>query len=155
MARPRMPIELQEAKRELHRSKAEIEERKASQVPAEFTSTIEPKGLTKREKDEFWQWAEILSELGILSDLDTDALARYVKAKTRYLQAEKILSKVMASKAADLDEIDQAQKIQDRAMKSVIACAKCLGMTIDSRAKLITPKANDPPKVNKFMEFEA
>lgn len=155
MARPKLPIELQEAKRELHRSKEEIAERKARQVPSEFTGSINPKGLTKKETEEFWMWAEILSELGILSDLDTDALARYVKAKTRYLQAERILNRIMGDKDADLEDIDRAQKIQDRAMKSVVTCAKCLGMTIDSRAKLITPKSNDPPKKNKFGEFQA
>lgn len=155
MARPRLPMELQEAKRDVHRSKKEIAERKATQVPSEFTGTVAAKGLTKKETEEFWMWAEILSELGIMSDLDTDALARYVKAKTRYLQAERILTKTMSDKNADLAQIDQAQKIQDRAMKSVVACAKCLGMTIDSRAKLITPKSNDPPKKNKFGEFQA
>ena len=156
MARPRLPVELQEAKRRLHRSAEEVENRKAEQVKSEFSGLILPEGLTAKEKKTFWQWAAILDEIGILSDLDVDALARYVKTQSRYLKAEKALSAALDAKPMDLDAVEQAQRIQDRALKAVTACAKSLGMTIDSRAKLIAPKINeeDAP-VNKFMELSA
>ncbi len=146
----KQPIELIQAKGRKHLTKAEIETRKASQVSSEFSGLIEPDGLTKAEQIAFWKWADILDKLGILSDLDVDALARYVKAQSRYLKAEKVYSKVLAA-SDDLDEIEKAQRIQDRALKAVTSCAKCLGMTIDSRARLIAPKvAEDTKPANRF-----
>lgn len=155
MARPRLPVELQEAKRRLHRSGEEIENRKAEQVKSDFTGLIEPEGLTAKEKKAFWKWADILDKLGILSDLDVEALARYVKAQERYLKAEKVYGQALNKKDFDLEEIEQAQRIQDRALKAVTACAKSLGMTIDSRAKLIAPKVADEVPVNRFLELDA
>lgn len=153
MGRPKQPIEVQEAKRRIHRSKDEIEERRASQVKSDFTGSIEPSGLTKKEQESFWYWANILNKLGILSDLDVDALARYVKAQTRYLKAEQLLSAALRAKPTNLDDIEQAQRIQDKALKTVTSCAKCLGMTIDSRARLIAPEVKEEPKENKFAKF--
>lgn len=153
MGRPKQPIEVQEAKRRIHRSKHEIEERRASQVKSDFTGSIEPSGLTKKEQESFWYWANILDKLGILSDLDVDALARYVKAQTRYLKAEQLLSAALRAKPKNLDDIEQAQRIQDKALKTVTSCAKCLGMTIDSRARLIVPEVKEEPKENKFAKF--
>lgn len=155
MPRAREPVELIKAKGKSHHLTKKIEaERKARQVKSYFSGLVEPEGLTAREKRKFWQWAEILDQLGILSDLDVEALARYVKAQERYLKAEKVFSKTLADKDASLDDIEQAQRIQDKALKSVTACAKCLGMTIDSRAKLIAPKIgeDDKPK-NKFSDL--
>lgn len=149
----KQPIELIQAKGRKHLTKAEIANRKASQVSSEFSGLVEPEGLTKAEQRSFWKWAEILDRLGILSDLDVDALARYVKAQSRYLKAEKVYSKVLAS-SEDLDDIERAQRIQDRALKAVTACAKSLGMTIDSRARLIAPKvAEDTKPANRFADL--
>lgn len=155
VARPRSFVEVQEAKRRIHRSKDEIEERRASQVSSEFSGLVEPPGLTKSEQQSFWKWAEILDRLGILSDLDVEALGRYVRAQNRYLKAEKILGKVLSSKDSTLNDIEQAQRIQDRALKAVTACAKCLGMTIDSRARLVAPKSPEETKTNRFLELDA
>ncbi len=154
MPNPRLPVELIQAKGRKHLTKAEIKERKAGQVKSDFSGMVEPPGLTAKEKKKFWQWAEILDGLGILSDLDVESLARYVKAQERYLKAEKVFSKVLANKDATLDDIEQAQRIQDKALKAVTACAKCLGMTIDSRAKLIAPKAAEAEKpANRFADL--
>ncbi len=153
MPTPKEPIELIQAKGKKHLTKSEIAERKATQVSSDFSGLIEPKGLTAKEKKEFWQWAEILDGIGILSDLDVEALGRYVKAQSRYLKAEAKFGKVLSDKDASLDDIEQAQRIQDRALKAVTSCAKSLGMTIDSRAKLVAPKINEEKPENKFSDL--
>lgn len=155
MPRVKEPVELIKAKGKSHHLTKKIEaERKAQQVKSDFTGIVEPEGLTAREQKKFWQWAEILDGLGILSDLDVEALARYVKAQERYLKAEKVYGRALNKKDSDLDEIEQAQRIQDKALKAVTTCAKSLGMTIDSRARLIAPKAaEDTRPANRFADL--
>lgn len=156
MPRAREPVNLIKAKGKSHHLTKEIAaERQAREIKSDFSGLIEPEGLTAKEKATFWKWAEILDGLGILSDLDVEALGRYVKAQSRYLKAEKIFSKTLSDKNSSLDDIEKAQRIQDKALKAVTTCAKCLGMTIDSRARLVAPKAAEETKENRFLELNA
>lgn len=159
MARPREPIDLIVAKNKSHRTKEEIEERKNSEIRAPNDKIEAPDFLSDKEKEEFYKIANQLSELGIMSNLDNDILARYIRARTEYIRITKELSAISFSnsncdeKSEDIYCYDKVQKIQTRLFKQCNECARELGLTISSRCKLVVPKKEEPIKHNKFAKF--
>ena len=81
MAGPRQPIDLLKAKKKAHLTKAEIEEREKAEIHAPADAVEPPKYLIKRQKDEFNRIAAQLIDLGIMSNLDCESLARYIIAE--------------------------------------------------------------------------
>jgi P27 family predicted phage terminase small subunit len=149
----RQPIDLLKAKGKKHLTKDEIIQRKSSEVKA-CSDKISPPGyLSAKAQTEFTEIASELNRIGIMSNLDCDALARYVIAKNNYVKYTKILNKISA-KPENLNELDRATTIQDRAFKQCQNAAKELGLTISSRCRLVVPKQEELPR-NKFAEFEA
>lgn len=165
MARPREPIDLIAAKGRKHLTKSEYEDRKNSEVIAPSDNVKAPSFLSKNEVKKFDEIAIQLIELKIMSNLDCDVLARYIRAETEYIKVSKQLNKIKfvpdkkSRQTAELQLVDQyaqydyLSKIQIRAMKACNACAKELGLTISSRCRLVIPKKEEPQKpANKFMK---
>lgn len=171
MARPREPINLLEAKGRSHLTKAEIAERRASE-PQRCTDGIEaPAYLTAAQKKHFTLLAGQLEKIKIMGETDVDTLARYVVAETNYQAAVKAQRKLARDepkkddtaypepadyyKALELWYAAQeaADKRQERYYKQASALARDLGLTISSRCKLVVPKSDEEPKVNKFAKF--
>lgn len=171
MARPREPINLLEAKGKSHLTKAEIAERRASE-PQLCTDGIKaPTYLTATQKKHFTLLASQLETIKIMGETDVDTLARYVVAETNYraaVKAQRKLDKDEPKKddPAYLEPADYyralelwyasqeaADKRQERYYKQASALARDLGLTISSRCKLVVPKSDDEPKVNKFAKF--
>lgn len=165
MARPREPIDLIAAKGRKHLTKEEYEERKNSEVIAPSDDVKAPSFLSKNEKKKFDEIAKQLIELKIMSNLDCDVLARYIRAETEYIKVSKQLNKIkfLPDKKSRLTaefqlveqyaQYDNLSKIQIRTMKACNECAKELGLTISSRCKLVIPKKEEPDKPkNKFMK---
>jgi len=144
----REPIKLLEAKGKKHLTKSEIKEREQSEVKAESDNIIAPDYLMAEQKKEFDQIANELKRIDIMSNLDCDALARYIIAKDNYIKFCKIVDSLPAEWEM-INAIDAATKIQDRAYKQCQSAAKELGLTISSRCKLVVPKKEEP-KQNKF-----
>lgn len=152
MARPREPIDLIAAKGCKHLTKDEYEECKNSEVIAQSDNVKAPSFLLKNEVKKFDEIAIQLVELNIMSNLDCDVLARYIRAETEYIKVSKQLNKIKfvpdkkSRQTAELQLADQytqydyLSKIQIRAMKACNACAKELGLTISSRCRLVIPK---------------
>ena len=171
MAGPRQPIELVIAKGRKNLTKAEIKERRASEVtPA--TDGIEPPGyLTAAQKKHFVKLAGQLQKIKIMGETDCDTLARYVVAETQYQAAVKELRKLAKDRPKKDDprfeELadyyraietwyaaqDVADRRQDKYFKQASALARDLGLTISSRCKLQVPVKEEAPKVNKFAQF--
>lgn len=148
MARPRQPIDLLSAKGKKHLTKEEIENRKATEVKAPSDKVRAPSYLDKELKREFTKIAKDLIEIGIITNLDVDALARFIIARKMYLDlTKKLLEK------PELLLIKDSLINQDKLFKQCRAAASDLGLTISSRCKLVIPKAKEEKPKNKFTKF--
>ena len=164
MARPREPIDLIVAKGRKHLTKQEYEDRKNSEVIAPADNVKAPPFLAKKEREKFDEIAEQLIDLKIMSNLDCDVLARYIRAETEYVKVTKQLGKIKfapdkksrtteeAQLAERYAQYDYLSKIQNRLMKACNENAKELGLTISSRCKLVIPKEKEEKPDNKFMK---
>ncbi len=164
MARPREPIDLIAAKGRKHLTKAEYEQRKNTEVTAPIDNIKPPTFLTKKECEKFKGIAKQLIELKIMSNLDCDILARYIKVESEYIKVTKQLEKIkflpdkksMVTEEAQLIEqytqYNYLSKIQNRLMKACNENARELGLTISSRCRLVIPKEKEEKPVNKFMK---
>jgi len=153
MAGQRQPIELVIAKGKKNLTKAEIQERRDSEVKPIADNIIAPSYLSKKQKEEFYFYAEQLQKLKIMGETDNDALARYIISKDLYIK----LSKQLTRKEVLNDPIilDKYLKNQDKMFKQCRASAVDLGLTISSRCKLVVPATKEAPvKQNKFSKFE-
>lgn len=153
MARPRQPIELVIAKGKKNLTKAEIEERRNSEIKPIVDDIIAPRFLTKKQRDEFYKISDQLTKLKIMGETDIDALARYIVSRDLYIKLTKQLSK--SEILQNPITLDAYMKNQDRAFKQCRSSAMDLGLTISSRCRLVVPKINDEqPKQNKFSKFK-
>lgn len=157
------PIDLILAKGKKHLTKAEIEERRKTEIKTDYINVTAPEYLSEEEKQEFNRITEILLDIGIINELDEDCLARYLIANTNYVKYTKELrtlninltkAKKPEKKKEILSQIDLYLTYQDRALKQCRACANDLGLSISSRARLVMPPAKEPPKENKFEKFK-
>lgn len=162
----REPIDLIIAKGKKHLTKEEIAERRNSEINIDDYKNVKaPRYLSKKQKNEFTEIATKLVDIGIMSELDEDCLARYLIAKDNYLKFTKLLNTAMKNKASkQYKENAEMQRIlsldieayliqQDRAFKQCNTCADKLGLTITSRCRLQVPQAPEKPKENKFAKF--
>ena len=127
----REPIDLILAKGKKHLTKEEIENRATSY-------------LSKKQKEDFAEIATKLVDIGIMSELDEDCLARYLIAKDNYLKFTKLLNTAIKNKASKQykDNTDMQRILsadieaylihQDRAFKQCNSCADKMGLTITS-----------------------
>lgn len=161
--RPKEPINLIIAKGKKHLTKEEIAQRQDSEIKVNYTDVEAPEYLSFEEQQEFYKTAKILLDIGIMTELDEDCLARYLIAKTNYVQYTKELrklnEKLLKLKRADvkrktMSDIDTYLIYQDRALKQCRACATDLGLSISSRCKLVMPPSKEQPKENKFAKFK-
>lgn len=160
MARPREPIELIVKKGRKHLTKAEYNERQNAEVKAPADNIKPPSFLLKKEREKFGEIASQLVELGIMSNLDCDALARYLRAETEYIKITKQLQKIRFTSDKENDEqlaeqytkYNSLSKMQIRLMKACNENARELGLTISSRCRLVIPKEKEDKPENKFMK---
>ena len=167
VAGPRQPIELIVAKGKKNLTKAEIEDRRARELKPFQDEIVAPRYLTAAEKTRFVKIADQLTKLGILGETDTETLARYVTAETQYEKITKDLRTLLKNNpdpkrdeyleqlAAWTDAQERLAKLQDRYFKQAQTAAASLGLTITARCKLVAPKVEEAPKVNKFAQFGA
>lgn len=163
MARPKEPIALIEAKGRKHLTKAERDIRKKTEVVAPCDRVGPPKWLTKKEKEKFDEISQQLLGLGIMSNLDCDILARYVRGLTEYEKVTRQLNKIRFSVsrksgvsaevqlAEQFSKYNYLQKIQVRIERQCNSDAREMGLTIASRCRLVIPKKEEPKQENKFL----
>lgn len=150
MARPRQPIDLLLYKGKKNLTKQEIEERQSQEVKASSDKVKPPSYLDKDLKKEFKQLSNELVQIGIMSNLDVDALARFLIAKKMYLS--------VTNNLLELDPLDEKYSIllinQDKLFKQCRQSASDLGLTISSRCKLVLPnKDKEAPKTDGEKRF--
>ncbi|WP_092921300.1 phage terminase small subunit P27 family [Romboutsia hominis] len=149
MARPKQPIALIQAKGKKHLTKAEIEDRKSKEVKANCDKVDPPSYLPKTLKKEFERIAEELKRIDIMSNLDCEALARYIVSEYNYQKVTKKLLKT----GVDNDKYFNYLLMQDKLFKQSRQAASDLGLTISSRCKLVIPTKTEEKPVNKFSKF--
>ena len=153
MSGQRLPLEVVQARGSKHLTKAEIQERKNSEIKPNTDNIIAPAYLTKKQKGDFYSISEQLKALNIMGNTDVDALGRYIVANDFYINAVKQMRKPEIKN--DPFKFDKWAKIQERYFKQCRASANDLGLSISSRCKLVVPQPKqDKPKENKFKKFE-
>ncbi len=148
MARPRQPTDLLLVKGKKHLTKEEIAKRKASEVKAPADKVRAPSYLPNDLKKEFRKIAKELLDIEILTNLDVDALARFIISRKMYLE---LTQKILENTALLLDK--DTIGIQDKLFKQCRAGASDLGLTISSRCKLVVPKKEEKKEPSKFAKF--
>lgn len=170
MSGQRQPTALVKAKGKKHLTKKEIEERENKEVKAPADKVTAPKYLTKEQKKTFNKIKKQLLAINLISNLDVDALARFVIAQSKYIEVtEKIASipltieveKRTKENNGDMtikkvEEVNPLQAqlmiIQDRLFKQCRQGAADFGLTVTSRCRLAVPQPKEE-KVNKFDKF--
>lgn len=164
MAGQRQPIDLVIARGKKNLTKAEIEERRSSEVPPCTDNIVAPSHLTSSQKKRFDKLAGQLQKIKIMGETDCDTLARYVVVQETYEQAVKDLRNIerqrpkgevatLEALLAWTDMIEKQDKRLERYFKQAQSAARELGLTISSRCKLQVPVKEEQPKVNKFAAF--
>jgi len=148
MARPREPINILKAKGRKHLTKSEIEYRKESEVQAPGDKVKAPSYLNAKLKREFTKIAKQLIDIGIMTNLDIDALARFIMSREIYI---KLSTEIIEHPALVMtDKYPQIAINQDKAFKQCRAAASDLGLTISSRCRLIMPNKEEKPAETDF-----
>lgn len=146
VAGPRQPIDLLIAKGKKNLTKAEIEKRRAEEIIANKDKIEPPSYLPKNLKDEFMRIAEELIDIGIMSNLDNEALARFITSEYNYQKVTKKLLKMGVDNPKYYDTV----LLQEKMFKMCRQAANDLGLTISSRAKLVMPKKEEDKEETKF-----
>lgn len=138
MSGQRQPIDLIIAKGKKHLTKEEIKKRKDTEIKTNSDKIIPPKYLNKEQKKKFKKISKELINIGIISNLDCDCLARYLISETMYLlMCEKLNDPDVQD---DIFELDKIANLQDKFFKQCRSIASDLGLSITSRCKIVVPK---------------
>lgn len=143
MARPRQPLEVIQMKGKKHLTQSEIEKRKSEELKdkPKQDKVKPPAYLKATQKSEFKKIAKQLLELGIMTNLDCDALARYIIAKDCYLH---VVQAINENPDYILDK--EVSKIKDTYFKECRMASADLGLDISSRGKLVVQQQKEPEK---------
>lgn len=144
MGRNKKPIEVIKAEGKCHLTKKQIQEREDGELKVPFTDVKPPSYLNSKQKRKFKNIAEMLLALNILTELDVDCLALYIVSLDLYLTYTEELTKIIPKN--DMKALKDLQNLQDKTLRQCLSCAKELGLTITSRAKLVIPT---PPEQNE------
>ena len=142
MAGQRQPIELLLAKGKKNFSKAEIEERKAKEVKANTDNIKPPTYFSDELIPNFEYIANQLADIGIMTNLDCEVLARYVMLENQFQQ---ISSKLLQLNIDD-EEYYKFCNLQEKIFKQVRQVGNDLGLSISSRCKLVVPSKEKEEK---------
>ena len=134
-----------------HLSKAEILRREEQEVKAPCDDVKVPDYIkSKKLKDRFNFIAKQLIDLKLMSNLDCDALARYIIAEYQLKSITELLNKTsimieIIDEIGNKDyvvnkEYERLSVMKEKLFKQARASASDIGLTISSRCKLVVPK---------------
>ena len=151
MAGKKQPIELVVANGKKHLTKAEIEQRKSTEVKANSDKIKPPTHLTKEEKKQFKKISKELIDIGIMGNVDCEILAMYVESLTEYNKNSAELKQLNPRK--NYEDYNKIAIEKDTCIKQCRGFASDMGLTISSRCRLVLPKPTEKEKKNKFSKF--
>lgn len=151
MPRPKKSLDNQKTRR----TKEVQEELKATEEKLNQLTPLQkspPAYLDATAKKEYKRITKLLEELPI-ADLDLSLVVAYCQTYSNYIQATKKLNNqglvVETERGTKLSSYYTAQR---DATDRLISLSNKLGLNIDSRMKILTPK-NDTKEVDPFEEF--
>lgn len=149
--RHKQPVDLLLVKGKKHLTKAEIEKRKSEEIKAPADKIRAPSFLPPKLKREFHKLAKQLVALHVVTNLDVDALAKYVMTRQMYMD---VTLKMLADPMA-FDKAIAAQ--QDKLFKQLRAAESDFGLNPTARCKLTAPKQEKKTKsaMEDFLERRA
>lgn len=143
MSAPRKSVKDLRESGSRHYPKAELKERESREVHALPTDTLAPPVyLPGSLVGQFHALAAKLRRMGALTELDADALARYLVAESNYIKATNKLT--AALNAGNARDADRWSAIQDRFFRQCRAVGADLGLTAPGRSRMTLPPA--PPE---------
>ncbi|ADU30355.1 phage terminase small subunit P27 family [Evansella cellulosilytica] len=150
----RQPLSVIQGKGRKHLTKNEIKEREEQEaaLKGNTDNIVAPSYLTKSQKEEFDQIANELVRLQIFSNLDVDALARYIDSRDQYIKIVRLLRSTKPKD--DFKEYAQIQRSKNLLFNECRSSAGDLGLTITSRLKLVLPKTDDEKPKSKWEKFK-
>lgn len=91
-------------------------------------------------RDRFEALAPDLAAMGVLTDMDVDALARYVISEHEYMRVSRLTMQAIGH--GDAAEADKWASVQDRLLKQCMSAGAEFGLTPSSRRTrgLIPPR---------------
>ena len=140
--RQKIPASIIEMRGKSHLSKEEIRKRKEEEIKVDSDKVKAPSYLSPDLKREFNKIAKDLLEVGLITNLDVDTLARYVQSKKLYLE---LTNKLLENPNIMIEEKDILIQ-QDKLFKQCRQTATDLGLTITSRCKIVLPKTKEEKK---------
>jgi P27 family predicted phage terminase small subunit len=173
MGRAKQPVNLLVLKGNKNLTKKEIKERQEQEVKAPSDKVKPPSYLSTKLKKEFKKIACELVEIGIMTNLDNDALARFLMAQKMYLEVTDNLMKLPSTievpkmnkdeygemvqdgvRTVANPEFSEILTSQDKLFKQCRTAASDLGLTISSRCRLVMPKkVDEKPKTEAERRF--
>lgn len=136
---PRQPLNLILFKGKTHLTKKEIQERRDQEVIVPVGEVHAPKYLPKELLSEFNKISVKLVEIGIFTDLDVDALCRFLIAREQYIKTMNLLRDTNPEEDG-ITYYDRILRTNDTLFKQCRVAAQDLGLTISSRCNLLVPK---------------
>ena len=139
MSKRREPVAALEASGSRHYSKSDLAERKESEVPAPAAAPAPPDYLPASLVENFGRIAGILAAAGMMTELDSGSLARYLIAERDYLRATNRLNN--AINTGNTADASAWSAMQDRFFRQCRMSAGDLGLTVSGRCRLLLPPA--------------
>lgn len=145
MARPSKPL----AQQKTRRTTAVQEELKAAEKKLHQLEPLQetpPSYLTKEAKAEYKKLYPLIQELPV-ANLDLSLLSVYVQAYADYQQATEALSKDEVVTFTERgSKVSPWHRVKMDSYSTMNSIAPKLGLTIDSRMKILTPKQESKEK---------
>lgn len=132
MARTNLPSHLALKYGKKNWTKAEIKEKQMTEVIMSGDNIQPSKHLTKKQKEQFNWYVEQFKEDGILANVDSNALSRYVMLNDEYWKLTKTLKKLDMLDA----QYEKVYKLRTSCSTQLITLEKELGLTLVSRSKI-------------------
>lgn len=149
----KLPQNVIEMRDRSHQTKAEKAERHASEPKTERVKQVRaPVWLPEHLREEFNKLGHELNDVGLLSKLDFDILARYLMSRDAWIAAH-----LKARDALDMDDAKEAgtwSRVARTYFDQCQQCASSMGLTISSRCRLVVPKPpEDPAEVDPMTQM--
>lgn len=149
----KLPQNVIEMRDRSHQTKAEKAARRASEPQAEKVKQVRaPVWLPEHLREEFNKLGHELNDVGLLSKLDFDILARYLMSRDAWIAAHH-----KARDALDMDDAKEAgtwSRVARTYFDQCQQCASSMGLTITSRCRLVVPKPpEDPAEVDPMTQM--
>lgn len=132
MARISMPADFAEKYGNKNWTKAELAKKREEEINMSGEEIVPSDFLPTDLHDRFYWFVHEFEEYGILANVDSDSLSRYIMADAQYWEATELLNEM----SPDEDGYSRLSNVQNRYFNQTQSLSKELGLTMVSRTKL-------------------